>query len=156
MEVEGAGGFEDAVELEQAVGHHGEVGHHVVLAQEGAQSLHHLGHVGVGLVEELVKFALGLRVPVPRVLEGFNLRLARLSLGRFEQEIVVALGIERRVEVDEVNRFGRNVVAEDVKVVAVIELIHGRRVCAGNRAASIPSQNCNIEKLDGIWRVGRD
>jgi hypothetical protein len=29
-------------------------------------------------------------------LEGFNLRLALLSLGRFEKEIVVALGIERR------------------------------------------------------------
>ena len=28
--------FEDAVELEQAVGHHGEVGHHVVLAEETA------------------------------------------------------------------------------------------------------------------------
>ena len=48
MEVEGAGGLEEAV------------GHHVVLAEEGAQGLHHLGHVGIGLVEEFVELALGL------------------------------------------------------------------------------------------------
>ena len=55
-----------------------------------------------------------------------DLRLALVPLGRFEQEIVVALGIERRVEVDEVNGFVREVVAQDVEVVAEVKLVHPR------------------------------
>lgn len=80
---------------------------------------------------------------------GFPLRRARLSLGRFEQEIVVALGIEWRVEVDEINGLGRDVVAEDVEVVAIVELIHGRRVCAGNEAASILHRTVTLKNLTG-------
>jgi hypothetical protein len=49
---------------------------------------------------------------------------AVVALERLEQEIVVALGVERRVEVDEVNAFGREVLAQDLKIVDEIELIH--------------------------------
>lgn len=111
MEVEGAGGFEDAVELEEAVGRHGEIAHRVVLAEEGAEGFHHLGHVGVGLVEEFVELAFGLSPPVPRVFEGSDLRFALLALGRFEEEVVVALGIEREIEIDQINRFVRESVS---------------------------------------------
>jgi hypothetical protein len=103
----------------------------VVLAQKAAQGLHHFRHVGVGLVQEFVKFALGLLVPMPGVLEGFNLRLAVVAAGRFEEQIVVALGIERRVEIDEVNGFVRNVLAEDLEIVAVVELVHWRESVRG-------------------------
>ena len=114
------------MQLEQTVGHHREIGHHVVLAQKAAQGFHHFRHVGVRLMEEFVKFTLGLLVPMPGVLEGFNLRLAVVAARRFEEQIVVALGIERRVEIDEVNGFVRNVLAEDLEIVAVIELVHWR------------------------------
>jgi hypothetical protein len=131
LEIKRAGGFEDAMELEQTVRHHREIGHHVVLAQKAAQSLHHFRHVGVGLVQEFVKFALGLLVSMPGVLEGFNLRLAVVAARRFEEQIVIALGIERRVEINEVNGFIRNVLAEDLEIVAVIELIHPRASVRG-------------------------
>jgi hypothetical protein len=75
-------------------------------------------------VQEFIKFALGLLVPMPGVLEGFNLRLAVVAARRFEEQVVVALGIERRVEIDEVNGCVRNVLAEDLEIVAVIELVH--------------------------------
>lgn len=42
--------FENAVQLEQADGHHGEVRHHVRSGKELAERLDHLSHVGVGLV----------------------------------------------------------------------------------------------------------
>ena len=126
VEVERAGGFEDAVKLEQAVGHHGEVGHHVVLAEETAERLHHLGDVGVGRVDQFVELALGLFTPMPRVFKRRDLRLALVSLGRFEEEIVVALGIERWVEVDEVNGFIFDVLAEHQQIVAEVELVHPR------------------------------
>ena len=48
----------------------------------------------------------------------------RYKFRRVEEEIVVALGIERRVEVDEVNGFIREVLAKDVEVVAVEKLVH--------------------------------
>ena len=51
-----------------------------------------------------------------------------MPLGRFEQAIVVGRGIERRVEVDEVNGFGREVVAQDVEIVAEEKLVHAARV----------------------------
>ena len=35
VQVDGAGGLQDPVEFHQAHRHHGEVGHHIVLAQEG-------------------------------------------------------------------------------------------------------------------------
>jgi len=124
MEIEGAGGFEDAVEFEEAVGHHGEIGHHVVLLQELSQGEHHLGHVGIVAVEEFVELALGLLAPMPGVLEGGNLRVGFVSLRRFEEHGIIALGIKRRVEINEVDRFIRNVLAENIEVVAEIEFVH--------------------------------
>ena len=128
FQIERAGGFEDSVEFEQAVGHHGEVGHHVVLAEKGAERLDHLRQSGVRAVDDLVKLALGLLVPVPGVLERLDLCLAALALGRFEEEIVVALGIERRIQVDEINGFVRNVLAQNLEIVAVIKLVHPPRI----------------------------
>jgi hypothetical protein len=58
-------------------------------------------------------------------------------LWRFEQEIVVALGIERRGEVDEVNGFSRDVVAQHHEVVAEIELIHVRMFYSVVRASAM-------------------
>jgi hypothetical protein len=34
----------------------------------------------------------------------------------FEKQVVIALGVERRVEIDEVDRFIANMFAEDLKV----------------------------------------
>jgi hypothetical protein len=44
---------------------------------KSSQSSHHFHH-RVRLVQEFVKFALGLLVPMPGVLESFNLRLAEI------------------------------------------------------------------------------
>ena len=38
--------------------------------------------------------------------------------------VLVSLGIERRVGINEVNGFVRNVLAEDLEIVAVVELVH--------------------------------
>ena len=78
MEIEGAGGFENAVEFEQAVGHSAaadQIGHHVVLLQEFSKREHHLGDLGIGLVLQIAELALGLLAPMPGVLEGGDLRV---------------------------------------------------------------------------------
>ena len=71
--------------------------------------------------------------PMPRVLEGGDLRLALLALGRFEEEVVVALGVERRVEVDQVHGFVRELrrVPQHLQIVAIVKPVHGREVYAG-------------------------
>src|ERR1039457_6422514 len=75
-------------------------------------------------MHQFVELALGLFAPMPRVFKRRDLRLALVPLGRFEQEIVVALGVERRVEVDEVNGFVLEVLAEHLQVVAEEKLVH--------------------------------
>ena len=54
-------------------------------------------------MDDFIKLAFGLLAPVPGILEGGNLSLALVTLGGLEQEIVVALGVERGVEVNQVN-----------------------------------------------------
>ena len=67
--------------------------------------------------------ALGIEVPVPGVLEGGDLGSGLLAAFFLEEDVVVGVGVEGRVEVDEVNGGVGDVVAEDVEVVAEIELI---------------------------------
>ena len=62
-------------------------------------------------------------VPVPGILERLDLRVAVVAFGRFEQDVVVGVRIERRVEVDQVHAFGAHVIAQDVEIVAVIERV---------------------------------
>jgi len=69
VEVEGAGGFEDAAEFDQARGHHGQVGHHVVAAQEGEKRLHHVADLA-GLPGHFLINAGGGGIPVPGVLKA--------------------------------------------------------------------------------------
>ena len=44
VEVDGAGFFEDAAQLDEAWGHHGEVGEHVGAAEEGSEGAHGVGY----------------------------------------------------------------------------------------------------------------
>jgi len=151
------------VELEQAVGQQGEVGHQVVLAEETAERRHHPGDVGVGRVHQFVELALGLFAPMPRVFKRRDLCLAVIGrarhsvravvclaqpgahgsdapyLGRLEQEIVVALGVERRGEVDGVNGFRCEVVADHIQIIPEEKLIHAGMFYPVAAAAAITS-----------------
>ena len=75
-------------------------------------------------MNDLVELAFGLFAPVPAIFEGGYRCVAVVALGGFEEEVVIALGVEGRVEIDEVNRLVLDVLAQDVEVVAVVELAH--------------------------------
>jgi hypothetical protein len=80
------------------------------------------------LVYQFVIGFLGLLVPVPGVFERVYLRIgfgARLVL---EKYVVVAVRIKWRVEIDEINGFILNVIPQDLKIVAVVKGVHGKRV----------------------------
>ena len=61
--------------FQQAIGHHGEVRHHVVFAKEGAQRSHHLRDIGVATLHQFAEFVLRLPAPVPGILKRSDLRV---------------------------------------------------------------------------------
>lgn len=85
----------------------------------------HFGYIGIGLMNEFGEFLLGLFAPMPGVFKRRNLCVTGLAFGRFEEQVVVPLAVEGRVEVDQVNGFVWEVVTEDVEVVAEVEGGHG-------------------------------
>jgi hypothetical protein len=96
--------FQDAVQFDEADGHHGEIGHHVVLFQEGTHGPEHFGGIRAAL-HHLIKGPLGGVIPVPCVPKSLNLRFGLLSGRGFEQDVVIRLTVERRVQINEVNAF---------------------------------------------------
>jgi hypothetical protein len=136
VKVERARPLENAVEFDQADGHLDEVGHHLVLADARAQSGDDRAHRGwhaalvAGRVRQVGVLGLGIRSPVPGVLEGEQLGVALAPRLVLEDDVVVPVRVEWRVQVDEVNRLVRYVAPENVEVVAVVQDVglHDRRV----------------------------
>ncbi len=111
------------VQLDQTHRHHGEIRHHVVGAQEGAHRPQQFEGIRIAAAHHLVECAFGPVVPVPRILERLDLRVAVRALGRLEQDIVIGVRIERRVEIDKVHAFVSDMFAQHVQIVAIIELV---------------------------------
>jgi hypothetical protein len=65
---------------------------------------------------------------IPGVREGVELRLARLAGSLAEQDVVIRIGIERRVEINKVNAgVGKNLrVAQPLEIVTKKEPVHGK------------------------------
>ena len=76
----------------------------------------------------LPELGVGLRGvrPIPSVREGVKLRLARLAGSLAEQDIVIRTGIERRVEINEINAgVGKHLrVAQPLEIVTEKEVVH--------------------------------
>jgi hypothetical protein len=63
---------------------------------------------------------------MPGVLKGSDLCVGLVYLGCLEEYRVIALGIEWRIEIDQINRLVRNVIAKDIEVIAEEEFVHNR------------------------------
>lgn len=90
------------------------------------QRLHHFHDGGVrAMVHEVGVSLRGVR-PVPHVREGVELRLARRAGRLAEEDVVIRIGIERRVEIHEVNaRVGKNLrVPQPFQIVAEKKFVH--------------------------------
>jgi hypothetical protein len=60
-------------------------------------------------------------VPVPGILEGGDLRFALGPRFVLEEDVIAAVGVEGRVEIDEIDALVGDVFAQDVEVVALKE-----------------------------------
>jgi len=58
-------------------------------------------------------------VPVPGILKGGYLRIGFLAALIGKEHVVRTAGVERRIEVNQVNAFGRNMFAQDRKIIPV-------------------------------------
>ena len=126
MEIEASGRFEDAMQFDQTRRHHRQIRHHRRGPQKAVQGLHHVHNGGVRTCVNKIVKGLGGVGPIPGVGEGVKLRLARLAGGLAEQHIVIRVGIERRVEINQINAgVGKNLpFAQPIQIVAEKEAVH--------------------------------
>jgi hypothetical protein len=81
--------------------------------QKRTHRVQQFSNVRVLAFEDLIVGAFRRLTPMPSVFERFYLRM-RLLAGRcLEQDIVGRLRIERRIEVDEINRFVFDAISEN-------------------------------------------
>lgn len=128
MEVERAGTFQHSMKLNQPGRHVHQIRHGVVLADQGAERGECIRNCVVELSSDVSRvLAVSYRSPSPGVIECLD--LSALSVGchlvTIEDDVVGPVAVEGRIEIDEVDRFRRHVLPEDLKVVAVEEPVHG-------------------------------
>ena len=139
VQVQAAGRLQHPVQFHQPGGHHHQIGHHLVRADEAAQRLDHLGHVQRRVLDQIMVGLLGGAVPVPGVLECGDLGLALLAALLLEQHVIRPVAVEGRVEVDQIDRGIGHIFAQNRQVVAVeqgIFMDRGRHgpIIDGNQA----------------------
>lgn len=92
------------------------------MAEESAEGTHGVGDAAAALDDFLIG-GFGVHVPLPCVFEGHDLGAGAGAVFFGEEDVVVLAAVEGRVEVDEVDGFVLDMLAEDAEVVAVIELV---------------------------------
>ena len=134
VQINRPGALEHAPRLDEADGHHRQVGEHVAVpAEEGLEGDHHAAQRRRNVdparhpAGQLVKRPLGRGVPGPRVDERDALRARALA-----DDVVGAVGVDGGVEVDEVDRPGRDPAPHHLEVVAAVEI-------TGHRGAIVPA-----------------
>ena len=84
-------------------------------------------------MQEVVKFTLRLLIPVPSILKCFNLSLAVDPFWRLEEEVVVSFGVERRVQINQIDRLIFEMLTQDAKIVTVVQGVgHPRTLSPGS------------------------
>jgi len=131
MQIEAAGVFQQLVHVVNANGHSGEVGHGRVGGANAAKS----AEVFPQVLIEVCDLAERIEVAhvAPRIGKGGLLRGGVLHVNALEEDIVVALAVEGRVYVDEVNerlRVLRTQLLEDIEAVSIVEVVelHGAKI----------------------------
>lgn len=72
------------------------------------ECVHEFRRAGIGLVHQFREGGLGVLGLMPCVVERLELRVRVVTLRRFEKNVVRGVRVERRVEVDQINRLVRN------------------------------------------------
>jgi hypothetical protein len=111
MEIEAASFLQHPMKFDQPRGHHGEVSHHCRVLQEAVEGFHHLDYGNVRTLIDELMISLRRVGPAPRIGEGVELCLAYFAAGLAEENVVICVGIKRRIQIDEIDAFVREFVA---------------------------------------------
>jgi hypothetical protein len=123
MEIEASCRLQNSMKLKEPVCHHDQVSHHVGFFQKSPEGLAEFGKVGIRLADKLKVFSFGLISPRPRILKGGNLGIGIMSRWGRVKDVVIAFGIEGRIEIDQVDGIVREgvTVPENFEIVAIIK-----------------------------------
>ena len=118
--------FQHPVQLHQPRGHHHQIRHHGVAANELPERGYHLlhrrrhrrAHDDILLVSPL-----RLLRPLPRIRERLDLRWRLLPRPLLEQHVIAGIGIERRVQIHQVHRLIRHILPQHRQVVPIIKRV---------------------------------
>jgi len=100
------------------------VGQHIVVADRLAECLHDERYLAAALND----FSVGRRrrlIPPPRITKCLDLRCRTGAVLFGEKHVVVLIAVERRVKIDQIDRFIGDVTTENVEVIPVVERVHG-------------------------------
>ncbi len=119
VQVQTTGWFQDAMQFHKSRRHHHQIRHHLVRANELTQRANHRGYALGRILHQIFVRMLRAFAPVPRVVKCFNLRVRFRAALVLEQHVVRTIRVERRIEIDQVNAFIRDMLAQDGQIVAV-------------------------------------
>jgi hypothetical protein len=51
-----------------------------------------------------------------------------MSLRSFEEKVVIALGVKRRIEIDKVNGLTRDMLTHNVEIIPEVEFLHDTKI----------------------------
>jgi hypothetical protein len=122
VKVNTCGRLHDAPEFHQARGHHHEIGQHVAFAEEGPERLKAISHAPARH-HDLRKDGFAFLIPCPGVRESLNLTCGLAPVFFREKNVVICVGVERRVQVNEVNRLVFDMPAHHIQIIAVVEQV---------------------------------
>ena len=123
MQIQRSGFLQHPVQFNQPHCHHGQISHHVILAQKTAHGAQHISGVGIARLHHLIKGKLGHIIPMPCVFKSFDLRLALLATRGFEQYIIIGVRIELRIKLNQINAFILDVFAQHIQIIAIVKRI---------------------------------
>src|SRR5271157_241071 len=100
MQIYAAGRFEDAMKLNEPRSHHGQVRHHGRTPEKSIQGLHHVPNRNILAFLNKFMVCFGGVGPCPSVGESVELSLAGLPGSLSKKDVVIRIGIERRVKIN--------------------------------------------------------
>ncbi len=72
--------------------------------------------------------------PCPSIVKRLNACIRARTCGGFEQDDIAGVGIERRIKIDQINAFILQMLAQNIKVVTIIERVGHHQLLASASA----------------------
>lgn len=114
--------FHYTPQFHKARSHHHEISQHVAFTEECPECLKAIGNFSPRRYDLRVN-GFALPVPCPGIRKGLNLACGFAFVFFREEDVVIGIGIERRVQINEVDGFVFDMQTHHVQIIAIIEQV---------------------------------